>query len=414
MNIIHVTSWLSRQGGGIPPVVWALARETRRRGHACSVLGLEDEWVKTDCAASGVPFTAGRVRGPRALGFSPALNAQLRASAGPGAVIHSHGLWMHPGTAARRCAGRQPCPLIVSPHGMLEPWALNRSRWKKKLAAWWFEDGNLRRADCLHALSPAEAESFRRYGLKKPIAIIPNGVDLVEDRGQGSEVGGRRSEVGGQTGEAAAHCTGQEGQTTEAGRGQPDGRRVVLFLSRLHPKKGLANLLQAWRRVARDFPDWCLVIAGAGEPAYEQELQALGKQNGLEPSVIFAGPLYGGDKQRVLAGADVFVLPSFSEGFSMAILEAAAAGLPVLLTPECNFSELAKAGAAVAVSAQAPAIESGLRRLLELSDEQRQAMGLKAIELVRQSYTWPAIADRMHRVYEWMAGNGSRPEDVVV
>jgi glycosyltransferase involved in cell wall biosynthesis len=390
MNVVHVTSWLSRLGGGISPVVWALARETARRGFPCSVFGLSDQWVEEDCADNHLPFTTGTVLGPKALGFSPALSNQLRAQVRPGGIIHSHGLWMYPGTLARKCASKSRCPLVISPHGMLEPWALNHSRLKKMLAAWWFEDKNLQEADCLHALCTAEADSFRRYGLKNPIAIIPNGVDMD------------------------GLCLPAAADTITERFSGMKGQHRILFLSRLHPKKGLVNLLWAWQKMTRDFKDWCLLIAGAGQPAYEQELRILVKDYALEKSVLFLGSVYGEDKRQILAAADVFVLPSFSEGFSMAILEAAAAGLPVLLTRECNFPELAKSGAAIEISPQTSAIEEGLRQILELSEEQRKAMGRRGLELVKQAYTWPIIADRMCRVYEWLAGNGSRPEDVRV
>ena len=279
---------------------------------------------------------------------------------------------------------------------------------EKKLAAWWFEDKNLRKADCLHALCAAEADNFRRYGLKNPIAIIPNGVDMSESgkHPPAQSYGATwKSEIGNLP--AAADTMAEKFPGMK-------GRRRVLFLSRLHPKKGLSNLLQAWRAVARDFKDWCLLIAGAGQPAYERELQILVKDFVLEKSVIFLGPMYGEDKRQVLAAADAFVLPSFSEGFSVAILEAAAAGLPVILTRECNFPELANRGAAIEIAPQASDIEVGLRQMLELSGEQRKAMGRRGLELVKQSYTWPVIADQMCRVYAWLAGNSSRPEAVKV
>jgi glycosyltransferase involved in cell wall biosynthesis len=396
-SVVHVTSWLSRQGGGIPPAVWALARETNQRGLSCSVLGLWDQWVEQDCIGNQPPFTAGKVLGPKALGFSPALSAQLHACVHPGGIVHSHGLWMYPGAVARKCASKAGCPLVISPHGMLEPWALNHSRLKKRLAAWWFEDKNLQKADCLHALCAAEADNFRSYGLKNPIAIIPNGVDMPEN-------GDRRTEIG----NPPTACDTMAEKFPDM-----KGRRSSLFRSRLHPKKGLSNLLQAWRPVVRDFKDWCLLIAGAGQPAYEQELKIQVNDYALGKSVVFLGAIYGEDKKQALAAADVFVLPSFSEGFSMAILEAAAACLPVLLTPECHFPELVKAGAAIEIAPQASAIEQGLRCILELPDEQRRIMGRRGLELVKQSYTWPVIAGRMCEVYEWLAGNRSRPECVV-
>lgn len=387
MNVVHVTSWLSRSGGGIPPVVWALARETRRRGVNASVVGLNDEWAEADCKEDGFPFAATDVAGPRAFGFSPALKRQLQLCAQPPGIIHSHGLWMYPGLAARKCAGKNHCRLLISPHGMLEPWALHHSRWKKKLAGRLFETQNLQTADCLHALCRAEAENFRRSGLKNPIAIIPNGVDL------------------------------DEFETPSAGAimekfPEIRGRRRLLFLSRLHPKKGLENLLRAWGKTAPAFQDWQLLIAGGGEPSYENELKTFSNDLVANKSVVFLGPLYGEDKRQILAGADAFVLPSFSEGLSVAVLEAAAAGLPILLTPECHFPELAQSGAAIEIAPTVPSVENGLRQILELPAEQRKAMGQRGRELARKSYTWPAIAEQMCRVYGWLLGTAAMPETV--
>jgi poly(glycerol-phosphate) alpha-glucosyltransferase len=124
------------------------------------------------------------------------------------------------------------------------------------------------------------------------------------------------------------------------------------------------------------------------------------------------GPAYGPKKRQLLAAADAFVLPSFSEGFSMAILEAAAAGLPVLLTKECNFPELAAAGAAIEVPAGPVGIPEGLAKILELSAAQRKLMGSRGLELVKHFYTWPAVAKEMMRVYDWLAKKGSRPDCV--
>ncbi|HEU5396360.1 MAG TPA: glycosyltransferase, partial [Verrucomicrobiae bacterium] len=321
-HVVHVTSWLSRRGGGIPPVIQALARESRHRGFEVSVLGLDDPWVKEDFAADGVAVAADGVVGPAAFGFSPGLRRRLEGWRGQ--VIHSHGLWMYPGVAARQAAIQHGCRLVISPHGMLEPWATRHSGWKKRLAGRFFENKNLRRADCLHALCRAEAENFRGYGLKNPVAVIPNGV-RIEDFSAPADDRALRKKFP-----------------------ALDGRRRILFLSRLHPKKGIVELLQAWRRMARDFAGWQLVVAGGGDVRFEEQLKTVaGPQNS---SVVFTGPLFGETKRQILAGADVFALPSFSEGFSVAVLEAAASGLPVLLTRECNFPELAGAGAAVEIA----------------------------------------------------------------
>ena len=388
MNIVHVTSWLSRLGGGIPPVIWALTRETSRRGQNVSAVGLKDEWVDTDCKKDSFSFVTGQIVGPASFGFSPDLRKQLQALAQPRGIVHSHGLWMYPGWAARKAAVENNCRLLLSPHGMLEPWALARSSWKKKVAGYLFEYKNLEKAGCLHALCLPEAENFRRYGLKNPIAIIPNGVDLDEPASSNGAIFEKLPEF--------------------------KGRRRILFLSRLHPKKGLGNLLQAWQKMAPDFKEWQLIIAGSGDPAYEKELKAFSGDLLADHSCVFVGQVQGEDKKQILAAADVFVLPSFSEGFSVAILEAAAAGLPVLLTPQCNFPQLARANAALEISTDAVGIEIGLRQFLEMTVEQRKTMGQHGRELIKKSYTWPAIAEQMCHLYDWMAGTVAMPDTVKV
>lgn len=386
MNILHVTSWLSRLGGGIPPVIWALARETSRRGQNVSVVGLKDEWVDTDCKKENFAFASGEIVGPRSFGFSPGLRNQLQSLVPPGGIVHSHGLWMYPGWAARNAATGKNGRLLVSPHGMLEPWALDRSGWKKKAVGLLFENKNLQKAACLHALCLPEAENFRRLGLKNPIAIIPNGVDLDEPAISAGAIVEKFPEI--------------------------KGRRRILFLSRLHPKKGLGNLLQAWQKMAPNFKDWQLLVAGSGDPAYENELKTFSKDLISNKNVVFLGQVQGENKKQILAAADVFILPSFSEGFSVAILEAAAASLPVLLTRECNFPELARSNAAIEITTSAAGIENGLRQILELPDEQRKAMGQQGRELIKKSYTWPTVAEQMCCVYDWIAGTAAMPETV--
>ena len=134
-SVIHVTSWLSREGGGIPPVIWNLTRQFQQSGIECSVAGLADQWGRRDIPDS-IQAVTGAIKGPVALGFSPELSAQLEKLIRRGSVVHIHGLWMQPGLNARQCAVRNHSPLMISPHGMLEPWALRNSRWKKKLAGW--------------------------------------------------------------------------------------------------------------------------------------------------------------------------------------------------------------------------------------------------------------------------------------
>jgi len=362
-----------------------------------------------------------RVLGPWAFRFAPDIRKAMLD--GGYDLLHTHGLWLDSSRVAfdwkRGSGGRY----LVSPRGMLDPWALANSRWKKRLAAALFENRHLREAACIHALCESEADSIRAYGLKNPIAIIPNGVELPK-------VGGRRSEVG-------SH------------------RRTLLFLGRLHPKKGLVPALRAWAATrhstldSRHSTPWQFVIAGWDQGGHEAELKRLATDLGIpwadtrdmEPgtpisafslqlsafSLLFIGPAFGEEKDALLRSADAFILPSLSEGLPMSVLEAWAYGLPVLMTPECNLPEGFAAGAAVRIGAEDAKkaecgklkaescgnIEGGLHALFEMSDVDRAAMGERGRRLVEERFTWTKVAAQMKEVYEWVLGAGPRPDCVV-
>ncbi len=221
--------------------------------------------------------------------------------------------------------------------------------------------------------------------MRNPIAVIPNGVELDE----------RASELD-------PHAVWRQYPALQ-------GRKIFLFLSRVHPKKGLPDLLRAWAQTNPQLQNWALVVVGPDELAHESELREIAGGLGIASQITFAGPAYGEQKRLFLAAADAFVLPSLSEGFSMAVLEAAAVGLPILFTSECNFPELAAAGAAIEVPAGQAGILAGLKRFLALTVTERQQMGGRGLELVKQSYTWPAVAKQMTSVYDWLQAGHSRP-----
>ena len=368
-------------------MIEALSRELLRRNLDCRVAGLADPSGEPCILADRNVVSCGKAVGPQAFGYSPNLRGRLLGQVTRDSVVHAHGLWMYPALLARQLAQRSGAAFVISPHGMLEPWALNNSRWKKKIAGWLFENRNLRSANCLHALCAAEAENLRRYGLRNPIAVIPNGVD------------------------PAAFQRLPERGLLEARFPVLRNRRWGLFLSRIHPKKGLPHLLRAWKSVMDCSSDsrWMLVVAGPREGDHQAEMRRLTAELGLERLVCFTGPLQGEEKLAALAGSELFVLPSFSEGFSMAVLEAAAAGLPVLLTPQCNFPELAQASGAIEVSPDVAGCEAGLRELLGLPDTERRLMGRRGKDLVARSYTWPRIVEQMLSVYHWLLEGGTPP-----
>ncbi len=372
VKIGFVTPFLTRSGGGVFTSAQRLAQVVAA-DHEVRVFGLDDPAAAEDLATwQPLPTEAFPVQGPRAFGYSPALGRVLRRA--PLDIVHSHGLWMYPSLAAHQSG--KPC--IISPHGMLDPWALALSRWKKKLAAAAFQNAHLRVAACLHALCQSEADSIRAYGLRNPICIIPNGIDLP--------------------------APGDEPATFAAE--MPPSARVLLYLGRLHPKKGLPELIRAWS--AAD-ASWRLVIAGWDQGGHENELKRLVAELRID-RVHFAGPQFGAAKAAAYRRADAFILPSVSEGLPMVILEAWAHAKPVLMTSACNLPEGFAARAALLLTPDPDGIARGLQALVAMSPAERDEMGALGRRLVEERFAWRKIAESFDAVYKWILRRGPQPD----
>jgi glycosyltransferase involved in cell wall biosynthesis len=381
-----LTAHASRRAAGVWVSVAQLGKALAARGLDVEIFGIADGVSEIAGAGwTGPPLSLYPVRGSEAFGYAPRLVRSLHDRRP--SLLHTNGLWMYPSLASLRDNRRAGRPYLVAPHGMLEPWAVANAGWKKRLVGWWFENAHLAGAACLHALTEAEARAIRDYGLANPICIVPNGVDLPEGRA-----------------ESAPSWADGVG-----------GRRVLLFLGRLHPKKNLINLIRAWTdvRSIAAARDWLLVIAGWDQDGYRQRLERMAETQGGGASLRFAGPQFDGDKAASFAHADAFILPSLSEGLPVAVLEAWSHGLPVLMTEACNLPEGFAAGAALPIGADRPGIAAGLRRLFALSDAERRGMGARGRALVRARFTWASVGERMASVYDWVLGGGPPPPCVL-
>lgn len=385
MKVGFLTASLSRKAGGVYDATRFLARGLSVQP-ACEIVafGLADDATERDAAGWGeVRTVAAAVRGPRAFGYAPALAGEIDAWAPD--VLHAHGLWMYPSVVSHAWSRRWRRPCVVSPHGMLDPWAVRNSQWKKRLAAALYENAHLRGAACIHALCEAEAQAIRAYGLTSPICVIPNGVELPMQALAGAPAW------------AAA---------------LPAGARVLLYLGRIHPKKGLRELVLGWHQALTQGgvpEEWHLVIAGWNQGGHEQELKALVDELRIAQRVHFVGPQFGDDKRLTYQMADAFVLPSFSEGLPMVVLEAWAHGLPVLMTPACNLPEGFAAGAALKIEPDAGSVAGGLKQLFALPQHECAEMGAQGRKLVESRFNWPTIAGQMLSVYRWVLAQGERP-----
>lgn len=381
MRILHIVpSYLPavRYGGPIVSV-HGLCKALAHRGHDVHVFTTNVDGPRDSDVALGVPVDLDGVkvwyfpsRHLRRLYWAPEMGRALVEQAPRFDVLHLHSVFLWPTTAAARVARRCGVPYVLAPRGMLVADLIRRkSRWLKTAWITLFERANLARAALVHFTSTVEAQEAARLGLAFGAScVIPNGLD--------------------------DEALGEARNESRIAREGPEGLgRYLLFVGRVNWKKGLDRLIAALPLV----PDCRLVIAGNDEEGYRTTLDALARDKGVTGRVSFPGPVYGPEKSALLRGALAFVLPSYSENFGNAALEAMAARCPVVVTPEVGIADLVRqSGAGVVVEGEPDRLGQAIAELI--SDEERlKEMGRRGRDAVVGQYSWDAVAGRMEEAY---------------
>jgi poly(glycerol-phosphate) alpha-glucosyltransferase len=391
MKAALLTYSISRADGGIFEVTRRTAQSLLEQpGMNVEVLGLEDSFTRDDLAQwHPIRPKTFRHRGPRLCGYVPGLRRALDDANAD--VLHVHGIWSYYTLAGHNWSKQTMRPYVLTVHGMLSSFALQVARWKKLLVQRFFKDTVLRSARCLQAFTHRELDDIRRFGLDNPVCVIPNGVDLPQ--------------------------RAPSGPPPWHGRIEP-GRKVLLYLGRLHPIKGLPNLIQAWslfrRKGGSSAKQWSLAIAGWDQDGHEAALRKQVESAGLSDSVHFLGPQFGADKEAAYHLANAFVLPSRSEGLPSVVLEAWANRLPVLMTPECSLPEGIQSGAALPIATAPERTAEALAELAAMSDAERASIGQRGRHLVEKQFTWSRVAVELRSVYAWMVEGGAPPACVAL
>lgn len=274
--------------------------------------------------------------------------------------VHGHGFYVAGNMIFGREAKNKNIPLIYHVHGMFEPWILNRSKFKKSIVHLLFENSNFKYAKLWRALTEKEAGQIRRVGITAPIVVAANGIDLkpvdriIEPVSQSE-------------------------------------RKRALFLGRIHPKKGLDILLRAWSANNAQHKNWELIIAGPDENGYQAVLKKIIRNLGISDSVTFHEPVFGDEKFELIKSCDLFILSSYSEGFSVSILEAMACSLPVLASTACNFPELYIDGGGFSCEPDAESVSASLTAALSSDDRELVDRGRAGRDLVEKKFTWEKI-----------------------
>jgi glycosyltransferase involved in cell wall biosynthesis len=301
--------------------------------------------------------------GPRRLGWAPGLTANLIAHRPE--VVFLNGLWQYHAFAAYRASRYLGVPLVVSPRGGLEPWALRNGRLQKSFANILFQRRMLRSAAAIVVTSQMEADGVRAAGYRAPIGIIPNGVDIVTRRAQDAPT-----------------------------------KRTALFLSRVHPKKGILDLLEAWMELRP--ADWTLKIVGPSEGGFGEVVARRIFDMGLGDSVVYLGPLWGDRQAEAYASAHLFVLPSYSENFGMVVGEALAAGVPVVTTQATPWESLVIHECGWWIPVGKDALKIALVDALGRSGSELARMGRNGRALIERQFSWTHRAEAMANLLAWV------------
>lgn len=371
----HVVPAVANEASGPSYSVPRLCESLIDLGIATRLVSLDWSKDKRELAY-GLTFPMGI--GPRALGRSPAMLKWLNAesSAGRVDIIHNHSLWMMPNVYAGLACKDSQTQLVVSPRGTMSKWSLAQ-RWVAKRIFWKMLQGrSLAQASCFHATCAAECEEIRALGFRQPVAIIPNGIDLPKPF-----------------------------------EGRPSPRQRLLYLSRIHPKKGLDTLLAAWEVVSPDFVDWELEIVGPLDSEFANRMQTLVIERGLA-RVRFAGEKNGQDKWAAFASAQLYVLPTHSENFGMTIAEALASRVPVITTTGAPWRELDSRGAGWSIEIGLDPLVSALRGAMRLDPRILSRMGETGRLWMARDFSWESVADRFAKTYSWLRIGGQKPECV--
>ncbi|MFT5716079.1 MAG: glycosyltransferase involved in cell wall biosynthesis [Oleiphilaceae bacterium] len=332
------------------------------------------------------------------LGCSNDLNRALKDSSSD--IFHAHGLWQMSTHYAVINGCKNNIPVLISPHGMLEPGALQFSRWKKQVAGWLWQNQDLRRASCIHVTSQMEADNCRIYGLKNPIAIVPNGINLVDYPLK----------------RAVDSVSDSAGQYNISEFIQE--KRTLLFLSRIHGKKGLTHLLEAWAQLPQFHSTWQVVIAGNDDGGHEADLKKMASRLGIKWStermnktatLYFPGPLFGDAKIAAYHEADLFVLPTLSENFGMVVAEALACGTPVLTTKGAPWKELDNTNSGWWIDIGTESLKTSLQDAFLKTPEELIEMGLRGRALINDYYSIESVAKKMMSVYKWCLSGENTP-----
>ena len=298
-------------------------------------------------------------------------------------LIHGRNLWDPFFNKMSRIARKHHIPYMMTPRGCLEPWAYQGQGFlknlKKKMAMLLYQKNDLQRASCILATAKMEADNIRALGVNSPIAIIPNGIDISEYK-----------------------CRSVEDKVYV--------KKQIVFLSRIHQKKGIEFLINAWEQLKDKYPEWNVLIAGNGEAAYINELKDVIARKRLQYCVEIIPPVFGEAKHKLYCESSLFILPTYSENFGMVIAEAMSCGVPCITTNGTPWQELNEKNLGWCIDLSLENVVTTISEAIELGQDALFEMGQRCSKHINDTYQYTKVAENNKTVYEWIVNGGVKPE----
>ncbi len=351
-----------------------------------------NSFLITTSTKSNVDYEEGIIQGkrygPKQFFYSPELKKIASEILKNTQWVNCHGFYVWPNMWIGNEVTKRKLNLIYHPHGFFDPWILKRSKIKKYIAKILFENNNFKNVKWWRALTHKEALQIREtIGNDVDVKVIPNGINLEEiDNILLKKTEFQRNEK--------SNYLKFKGSKKYLNCFIGRKYKRLLFLGRLHPKKGLENLIYAWSRVFNQFKDWELVIVGPDQNGYSKKLEGIINKNLFDSRCTIYPEVSGIKKHMLISSSEIFILPSFSEGFPMSLLEAAAHSKPIIQSTECNFDDLSKSAISWVSLPNAEDLEKILISALSSSDSDLKERGEAARTLVEKSYTWATISQQ--------------------
>ena len=374
MKILHTISGLGVSGGGPSQSVFYTVKGLRQQGIDAFVLTYQS--AENDSFVSAEPFIIGLSRPTSQFGYSSQFRSYLENFKAN--LYHAQAIWQYPTYITAKIARKKNKPYIITPRGMLYPQALKKSALKKKVMLALSLRKDLNQAAAVHATCMEEMQHLRSLGVKSPIAVIPNPVNI--------EIG--KSETN-----------------------RTNDKLRVGYLGRVHPRKNIERLIYAWEKLGEKVNNCELVIVGAGDETYHQFLKDEVKRLSLD-NVIFTGFLSGTEKEDAINSLSYLAVPSDFENFGMIVPEALIQGIPVIASKGTPWEELESHNCGWWVDNDTDTLTAAIETALKTPEETRQQMGENGRRLVMENYSVEVVARKMKRLYEWILNGGEKPEFV--